>query len=118
MLGLIKLLAICFNYKQKNLHLNKKSNTFLLLLYYFWGVVVKTTSIKIDEKLENEITYLSKEKGISKSMLIREALIEYVANNKTNSKGSFSALAKDLSGSLEGAKDLSTNPKHLAGFGS
>jgi len=78
---------------------------------------MKTTSIKMDEDLENKITYLSKEKGITKSMLIREALVEYLSNNEVKSRGSFSALAKDLSGSLEGAKDLSTNPKYLAGFG-
>ena len=78
---------------------------------------MKTTSIKMDENLENKITYLSKKKGISKSMFVREALIEYIANNETKSKGSFSDLARDLSGSLEGAKDLSTNPKYLDGFG-
>ena len=71
----------------------------------------------MDEDLENKINHLSKEKGISKSMLVREALIEYVANSRIESKNSFSALAKDLSGSLEGTKDLSTNPKYLAGFG-
>lgn len=78
---------------------------------------MKTTSVKMDENLENKITFLSKEKGISKSMLIREALVEYMSNNGTKTKGSFSALAKDLSGSLEGEKDLSTNPKYLTGFG-
>ena len=78
---------------------------------------MKTTSIKMDEDLENRVIYLSKEKGISKSMFVREALVEYIANNEAKTKGSFSALAKDLSGSLEGAKDLSTNPKYLAGFG-
>ena len=78
---------------------------------------MKTTSIKMDKDLENKITYLSKEKGISKSMLVREALVEYIANSDVESKSSFSALAKDLSGSLEGEKDLSTNPKYLVGFG-
>ncbi len=78
---------------------------------------MKTTSIKMDKDLENKITYLSKEKGISKSVLVREALVEYIANSNIESKSSFSALAKDLSGSLDGEKDLSTNPKYLVGFG-
>jgi len=79
---------------------------------------MKTTSIKMDENLENKITYLSKKKGISKSMLVREALIEYLSNSEVKAKSSFSDLAKDLSGSLEGPTDLSTNPKYLSGFGS
>ena len=78
---------------------------------------MKTTSIKLDEDLENKVNYLSKKKGISKSMLVREALAEYLSNNEIKTKSSFSALAKDLSGSLEGPTDLSTNPKYLSNFG-
>ena len=78
---------------------------------------MKITSIKIDEDLENKIAYLSKKKGVSKSMLIREAIAEYLLKSELKAESSFSALAKDLSGSLEGPSDLSTNPKYLSGFG-
>ncbi len=47
---------------------------------------MKTTSIKIDADLENKINYLCKEKSISKSMLVREALLEYVSNSNVESK--------------------------------
>ncbi|MCF6271125.1 MAG: ribbon-helix-helix domain-containing protein [Melioribacteraceae bacterium] len=78
---------------------------------------MKTISIKLEEDLDNKITYLSKEKGVFKSMLVREALVEYLSNSEAKSKSSFSAFARDLSGSLEGPTDLSTNPKYLEGFG-
>ncbi len=79
---------------------------------------MKTISIKIPEELENKVNAVIYERGINKSMLIREALVEYLADSEKRTKGSFAKTAKDLSGSLEGPEDLSTNPKHFEGFGS
>lgn len=57
-------------------------------------------------------------RGISQSEIIREAVAYYLRmmpNEKRS--GSFLELAHDLCGKNSGPVDLSTNSKHLKGYG-
>lgn len=79
---------------------------------------MSTFSLKLSDKLTQEIEYAAKKKGISKSLFVREAVVQYLQGGSEDSaNGSFLDLASDLCGSIKGSKDLSTNKKHLDGFG-
>ncbi len=74
---------------------------------------MKTVSFKLSEKLDRELDELARVRNSSRSALVREAL-EALAKGKRHS---VTEAAKDLVGSIEGPSDLSTNPKHLSGYG-
>jgi hypothetical protein len=79
---------------------------------------MKGMTIKLPDDLEKKIIYESKQRGISKSSLVREALALYLNDtNGADSGPSVYDLAKDLIGSVSGPGDLSTNPKYMAGYG-
>jgi hypothetical protein len=79
--------------------------------------VMTTITCKISEKLNAHLDALARQRGVSKSAILREAL-----ENKTKSSAKSRALSaydlvKHLCGRLRGPKDLSTNPGHMRGFG-
>ncbi len=76
-----------------------------------------TFSLKLPDSLIYEIESLSKKRGITKSLLVREAVVEYLHHNPNKNQGSFGDLASDLCGSIKGPGDLSTNKNYLDGFG-
>ena len=79
---------------------------------------MKGMTIKLPDDLEKKIIYESKRRGISKSSLVREALVVYLNDTKDAGNGpSVYDLAKDLIGSVSGPGDLSTNPKYMVGYG-
>ena len=79
---------------------------------------MSTFSLKLSDELTKKIEYTAKKKGLSKSLLVREAIVQYLHVDVENgASGSFLELASDLCGSIKGPKDLSTNKKHLEGFG-
>lgn len=79
---------------------------------------MQTLSLKLPDTLLQEINEISEERGISKSSFIREAVTQYLHGGSTSPQsGSFLDLASDLCGSVAGPKDLSTNKKHLEGYG-
>lgn len=78
-----------------------------------------TLSLKLAEKLDRDIVRTSRDQGISKSELVRRAVIQYLDNSK-GKKPFVSALdlAGDLAGSITGTPpDLSTHSKYLDGYG-
>jgi hypothetical protein len=81
---------------------------------------MNTLTIKIPPDLEQDLLQLSEQAHMSKSELVRRALISFIAQRK--SATSFvSALdqAGDLVGCFKGSPpDLSSNPEYLKGFGS
>jgi hypothetical protein len=81
---------------------------------------MKTISLKLPAGLHAKLNRAAKERKLSKSELVRVAL-EHLLNGKLPSKSSrpMSALelAGDLVGCAEDPGDLSTNPKHMEGFG-
>jgi Arc/MetJ-type ribon-helix-helix transcriptional regulator len=76
---------------------------------------MKTLSVKLPEPLANWVTNRSRKLGRTQSEVVREVL-ERERNGKGRTKTCRDLLA-DLDGFFDGPKDLSTNPKHLEGFG-
>jgi predicted DNA-binding protein len=76
-----------------------------------------TLTLKIPDALKEKLKSYSKKLGISKSDIVRDALVEYLEKDEMKKQGSFYDLAKDIAGSVRGASDLSTNKKHLDGYG-
>jgi hypothetical protein len=78
-----------------------------------------TLTIKISPQLEQEIVLASQREHLSKSELVRRALVAYVNQRKAGIPH-MSALeqAGDLVGCFSGGpSDLSSNPRHMDDFG-
>lgn len=80
---------------------------------------MKVRSLKLSKELEQALREHAREKGVSDSFVMREAIAEYLAAPaRTSSVRSAADAAAHLIGSLDGTPaDLSTNPKYLKGFG-
>lgn len=78
---------------------------------------MKTISLKLPEAIATRLEAETQKRGVSKSLMVREALAEYFVSSKQNKAGSFLDLAGDLCGQFIGPADLSTNPKHLEDYG-
>ena len=73
-----------------------------------------TVSVKLPTPLAAWLNQRARELRRSKSALVRQALEQ---QRRQPGKGTCLELMADLCGSISGQRDLSTNPKHLAGFG-
>jgi predicted transcriptional regulator len=78
---------------------------------------MKTLSLKLPDALDDQLEALASRQRTSKSAVVREAISGYLKESSAPARASFTALAGDLVGSIEGPEDLSFNPDHLAGFG-
>lgn len=72
-------------------------------------------SIKLSKQLQELLDTLAKQRGLTRSAVVREALQAYAAESGAGSTAA--AAAGDLVGSLDGPRDLSTSAKHMRGFG-
>jgi hypothetical protein len=79
---------------------------------------MKTLSLKLPPRLRSRLERAAKQRGQSKSEVVRAALEQFL-NDERAGKGPLSALelAGDLVGCVEGPGDLSTNPRYMEGFG-
>jgi hypothetical protein len=80
---------------------------------------MSTLTIKLPERLANQLEAEARRLNLPKSRMARQFLEEGL-NRKQPKAGkgrSFHDLAKDLCGSFKGPRDLSTNPKYMEGFG-
>ena len=80
---------------------------------------MRTLTIKISPLLEQEIALASEREHLSKSELVRRALVAYISQRNA-AVPTLSALeqAGDLVGFFSGGpSDLSSNPRHLDDFG-
>lgn len=75
---------------------------------------MKTITVKLPEPLAHWLSQRARELGRTQSDLVREALHHA---SEGGARGSCFDLFADVCGSAVGPKDLSTNPKHLDGFG-
>ena len=75
---------------------------------------MKTLTVKLSNTLAAWLSRRARELGRPQSDLVREALQR--ASDVTNGASCHDVFG-DVCGVIEGPKDLSTNPKHLAGFG-
>jgi metal-responsive CopG/Arc/MetJ family transcriptional regulator len=79
---------------------------------------MKVLSIKLPSPLDRRLAALVKRRGMGKSEIVREALVQYLASAPEARKGSVVELAGELVGCVKDAPaDLSSNPRHLADFG-
>lgn len=78
---------------------------------------MNTLTLKIPDSIKEKLKNYSKRKGISRSEIVRKALLEYFNSDDLEKKGTFYDLADDLAGSVKGSPDLSTNKKYLSGYG-
>ncbi len=80
---------------------------------------MNTLTVKLPEALELELARASRRERLTKSELVRRALVNYIAQGQA--KPAFvSALqdAGDLTGCFAGGPtDLASNPRHMDGFG-
>jgi predicted transcriptional regulator len=75
---------------------------------------MRVVSLKLPAELDYELTRIAREKSSSRSAVFREALESYA---RSTTKRSAASVAKHLAGSVRGPRDLTTNPKHLKGYG-
>lgn len=78
---------------------------------------MKTLSLKLPARLDAMLRAAMQKRRKAKSDLVREALENYLADSGRIGAVSFAALTEDLAGTIKGPRDLSSNPRHLAGFG-
>lgn len=80
---------------------------------------MKTVTLKIPDELAVMIDKRAQRLGISKSALIRESIESALQNGAVvEEEASFYDLVKNDLGCIDsGTGDLSTNPKHMEGFG-
>ena len=75
---------------------------------------MRTLSFKVPRDIDALLERLARQRGISRSAVIREALAAYAAPPKLSALD----LAGDLVGAFKGGPpDLSSNSKYLEGFG-
>lgn len=78
---------------------------------------MKAISLKVTDPFDVELTEMAKRHGMSKSVLIREALETYLRAGRGRGNGSALSLADDPAGIVAGPDDLSANKDHLQKFG-
>lgn len=79
----------------------------------------ETLSLRITKEESRALRKRASEDGISKGSLVRRALRAYGVTPEVEPGRSAYDVIKDLIGKNRGgAKDLSTNPRHLSGYGS
>ncbi len=78
---------------------------------------MKTLSLKLPDELDVRVGAVAKQRGSSKSEVVRSALEAYLAGEASPIPGSALDLAGDLVGALDGPVDLSCHEKHMRGYG-
>ena len=76
-----------------------------------------TVSLKLTDPLALRLAETARQKSMSKSALIRDALEAYLSANETDGNNSALSIAADVRGMLSGPEDLSANANHLRNFG-
>ena len=76
-----------------------------------------TVSLKLPDPLAVRLAETARQKSMSKSALIRDALETYLRSDDAVGKDSALSHAADVRGMLSGPEDLSVNKKYLENFG-
>ena len=83
----------------------------------YYSSVTRAISIKLPEPLFHDLAQRAKTSASSQSEIIRSALAAYLQRDAQPSTASCADRAQRWTGIMQGPADLSTNPKHLDGFG-
>ena len=78
---------------------------------------MRTITLKLPDGLAARVSATVRRRGVSTSALVREALEDRLGRERVDQAGSCLDLAADLRGVLAGPLDLSSNPRHLKGYG-
>lgn len=78
---------------------------------------MKAISIKLPDPLFHDLAQAALARASSQSEIIRTALTAYLKQDAAPSTASCSDRASRWAGMMQGPADLSTNAKHLRGFG-
>ena len=78
---------------------------------------MKAISIKLPDPLFHDLAQRAKTSAASQSDIVRTALAAYLNSDAKASSASCADRAQRWTGIMQGPADLSTNPKHLDGFG-
>ena len=78
---------------------------------------MNTISLKVPEPLAIRLKDAARRKGVSKSVLIRDALEAYLQTDGAEHAESALSQVADLVGVLSGPEDLSVNKDYLRNFG-
>ncbi|HTL96763.1 MAG TPA: CopG family transcriptional regulator [Gemmatimonadaceae bacterium] len=74
---------------------------------------MKTVSFKLPAELDDALTKLARARNTSRSSLVREALAAYAVAGRASVTASVDAITSGVNG----PRDLSSNPKHMARYG-
>ena len=75
-------------------------------------------NVRVDDRLKHQVEAEAREKGVRLSDVVREALEEHMRQRSPRPNARQLARELGMLGSTPGLpKDLSTNPKHMDGFG-
>ncbi len=75
-----------------------------------------TKTFKLPRKLARELSNSAKARGVSESELIRKSL-ESTLSQPPDEGIDMAEAMRDFIGSVRGPRDLSTNRKHMKGYG-
>lgn len=78
---------------------------------------MRTITLKLPDGLAARVSATVRRRGVSTSVLVREALEDRLGGKAGERAGSCLDLAGDLAGVLTGPADLSSNARHLKGYG-
>lgn len=78
---------------------------------------MSTLTLKVPDVLNAQLNSYAKQKGLSKSEIVRMALSEYFSRDNIPFEGSILDLSEDLAGSIEAPSDISSNKDYLEGYG-
>jgi Ribbon-helix-helix protein, copG family len=79
---------------------------------------MNSVSLKIPPALDRAVAERARRRGVSKSAVLREAIERYLAADTPVLNGSFTDLAQEYLGCVEGAPaDLSSNSAYFEEFG-
>ena len=78
---------------------------------------MRTITLKLPDGLAARVSATVRRRGVTTSALVREALEDTLGGEKSDNAGSCLDLAAGLRGTLAGPVDLSSNPRHLKGYG-
>lgn len=78
---------------------------------------MKNVSFKVPPELDGALSELARARKTSRSALVREALAVYTAGGRASVTASVTAAVDAITTGVNGPRDLSSNPRHLARYG-